>query len=311
MTKDAVDAGVHAVGAGRASPSCIGDVPGDSVAAHVEDTLAAGGGLCDPAAVAAIVRDGPPRWRGCARGARCSTRPRPRRTAGRSAARTREGGHTAFRVVHAGGDATGAEIERALVAAARAAADRCSPGTSRSTCCRDERGRASAGPGGARRRRPTGRAARARGAARDAAATASCTPRTTNPETATGDGVALALRAGAAAADLEFVQFHPTVLYTVRATGRRPLVTEAVRGEGAVLLRPGRAPVHDRRAPARRPRAPRRRGGGDHPPHGRDRAPTACTWTRPRAGRLADAVPDRVTRPAGRPASTRPRARSR
>jgi L-aspartate oxidase len=66
---------------------------------------------------------------------------------------------------------------------------------------------------------------------------------TSNPEIATGDGLALALRAGALAADVEFVQFHPTVLFTPGARGRCPLVTEAIRGEGATLIDATGAPV--------------------------------------------------------------------
>src|SRR5215216_1793811 len=90
--------------------------PGDSVSRHIEDTLTAGAGLCDEAAVSAIITDGPAavaRLR--ERGAVFDARPDG------LLERTREGGHSAFRVVHAGGDATGAEIERALVAAARGA----------------------------------------------------------------------------------------------------------------------------------------------------------------------------------------------
>ena len=115
VTKDAADAGSTRWAQGGVAV-VVGDVPGDSVDAHVADTLTAGAGLCDPAAVASILTDGPAavaRLR--ARGAVFDATPTG------ALARTREGGHSAFRVVRAGGDATGAEVERALVAAARGA----------------------------------------------------------------------------------------------------------------------------------------------------------------------------------------------
>lgn len=228
VTKDAADAGSTRWAQGGVAV-VIGDVPGDSVDAHVTDTLTAGAGLCDPAAVASILADGPAavaRLR--ARGARFDPG-----SDGRPA-RTREGGHSAFRVVHAGGDATGAEIERALVAAAtdrrlplltgHIAVDalRAADGRVTGLAVLDDHGRAGV--------------LRAPAVLLASGGYGQLYSSTTNPDTATGDGVALALRAGAAAADLEFVQFHPTVLYTGPTTGRRPLVTEAVRGEGAVLL---------------------------------------------------------------------------
>ena len=121
VTKDAVDAGSTRWAQGGVAV-VLGDVPGDSVEAHVADTLAAGAGLCDAAAVASILADGPAavaRLR--ARGAVFDPAVRPGRLA-----RTREGGHSAFRVVHAGGDATGAEVERRWSpAAGRPAGCRC------------------------------------------------------------------------------------------------------------------------------------------------------------------------------------------
>jgi L-aspartate oxidase len=240
VTKDAADAGSTRYAQGGVAV-VLGDVPGDSVEAHAADTIAAGAGLSDATAVAEILADGPAavaRLR--ARGAVFDTEdPLAGSSIGTAAdggtlARTREGGHSAFRVVHAGGDATGAEVERALVAAVT---DRRLPlltGHVAVDALRDERGTVT----GLAVLDDAGRPGllRAPAVLLASGGYGQLYASTTNPATATGDGVALALRAGAAVADLEFVQFHPTVLYTGPAVGRRPLVTEAVRGEGAVLI---------------------------------------------------------------------------
>ncbi|MFR9802863.1 L-aspartate oxidase [Pseudonocardia sp. RS010] len=228
VTKDATDAGSTRWAQGGVAV-VLGDVPGDTVEAHAADTLAAGGGLNDAEAVAAIVAGGPAAVRRLReRGAMFDAVSSP---AGVRLDRTREGGHSAFRVVHAGGDATGAEIERALVDAARSLT--ILTGHVAVDALKDASGRVA----GLALLDDAGRRGRLRAPAVLLATGGygQLYASTTNPDTSTGDGVALALRAGAAAADLEFVQFHPTVLYTGPAVGRRPLVTEAVRGEGAVL----------------------------------------------------------------------------
>lgn len=212
---------------------------GDSVHRHVVDTLVAGAGLCDEAAACTILAGGPAAVRALRRrGARFDVGPDG------STARTREGGHSAFRVIHAGGDATGDEIERALLASMRSSAG--SLGNSMGTvpilehCTAldvllTEEGAAS-GLVVLDRDGTVGRL-RAPAVLLATGGLGQLYTATTNPAVATGDGVALALAAGATVADLEFVQFHPTVLYTgPGARGRRPLVTEAVRGEGAVLV---------------------------------------------------------------------------
>ena len=260
VTKDASDAGSTRWAQGGVAV-VLGDVAGDTVEAHVADTIAAGAGLADDAAVAEILADGPAAVAGLrGRGAVFDTEESlagssigteeslagSSMSTGRDGrlARTREGGHSAFRVVHAGGDATGAEIERALVAAAT---DRRLPlltGHIAVDAVRDERGAVTglvvlddAGRPGLLQAPAVLLATGGYG---------QLYASTTNPDTATGDGLALALRAGALAADLEFVQFHPTVLYTGPAVGRRALVTEAVRGEGAVLVdRAGRRFMSD------------------------------------------------------------------
>ncbi|HUI49552.1 MAG TPA: L-aspartate oxidase [Acidimicrobiia bacterium] len=196
---------------------------------HLADTLTAGAGLCDPDAVRVLVTEGPDRVRELARlGAHFDTEQSP---AGPELLLAREGGHSLARVVHAGGDATGAEIERALVEAVT---------ISDAIEVREgwfaiellvERGRCE----GVLALRPDQQVefVRATDVVLATGGAGQCFAVTTNPTLSTGDGVALALKAGVACADLEFVQFHPTALHTPLMP--RPLISEALRGEGAVL----------------------------------------------------------------------------
>jgi L-aspartate oxidase len=206
----------------------------DSPEEHLSDTLTAGVGLCSEAAVRVLVDEGPAAVaRLIELGAHFD------QAAGGEIALTREGGHHKRRIAHAGGDATGAEISRALLAALKDAAD---VEVIEHALVLDlllENGRASGvtlhvmGEG----QRDGVGAGLARAVVLATGGLGQVFSATTNPEVSTGDGVALALRAGVAVTDLEFVQFHPTVLWLGRdSKGRQPLITEAVRGEGAYLV---------------------------------------------------------------------------
>ncbi len=216
----------------------------DSPQAHLQDTLVAGAGLCDEAAARALVTEGPDRIRDLiALGANFDL------GADGQVLLTREGGHHADRIVHAGGDATGAEISRALVAALEAVRE--DPGIEVIeqalvldvlTGAPDGDGRAGPACGvslhviGEGSRDGVG-AALGKAVVLATGGIGQVFSSTTNPKEATGDGSAAALRAGAELADLEFVQFHPTVLWLgAGARGQQTLVSEAVRGEGAHLV---------------------------------------------------------------------------
>jgi len=248
--------------------AALGD--GDSPEQHCADTLVAGAGLCDEAAVDTLVREGPGAVRRLvAAGARFDTDPGTGEVA-----LTREGGHHRRRIAHAGGDATGAEVSRALLTAVRALApdgatpnSPCGHGSSapRTGTSGPRTATETVTPGTVRTvenalvldllKTPDGAAAGVTlhvmgegqhdgvGAVRAPAVVLATGgmgqvfAATTNPAVSTGDGVALALRAGAEVSDLEFVQFHPTVLYLgPDAAGQQPLISEAVRGEGAHLV---------------------------------------------------------------------------
>jgi len=218
--------------------------PEDTPQEHLEDTLVAGAGLCSEQAVRALVTEGPDRVRELVgRGAHFDTAPNGNINL------TREGGHHRDRIVHAGGDATGAEISRALVAQLEAI--RNDPGieviehamvVDLLTAAPSKDGRPGKVCGvtlhviGEGTRDGVG-AALAKAVIVATGGIGQVFRSSTNPASATGDGIATALRAGAAVADIEFVQFHPTVLWEGSgARGQLPLISEAVRGEGAYLL---------------------------------------------------------------------------
>ncbi|GIF40543.1 L-aspartate oxidase [Actinoplanes xinjiangensis] len=224
--------------------------PLDTPQAHAYDTEIAGVGLCDPQAVRVLVEEGPARIRELIRrGAEFDRNPDG------SLMLTREGGHRADRIVHAGGDATGAEVQRALHEAVRRdpwirlvehalvldlmrAADGRACGLTLHVL-----GEGSEDGVGAILARAVVLATGGMGQIFSS---------TTNPSVSTGDGVALALRAGAEVTDVEFVQFHPTSFVTagIAEAGsareasaapavdavQRPLISEALRGEGAHLV---------------------------------------------------------------------------
>jgi len=201
----------------------------DSPDLHLADTLVAGAGLCDTDAVRVLVDEGPTRVRELAAvGAVFDTERADDGEAHLLLAR--EGGHSLARVVHAGGDRTGAEIERALVAALHRVDVEVREGWFALELL-IERGRCT----GVLALDPAGEPhyVRALDTVLATGGAGQCYAVTTNPTLSTGDGIALALRAGVACADLEFVQFHPTALHDPRMP--RPLLSEALRGEGAVL----------------------------------------------------------------------------
>ena len=203
----------------------------DSIDAHVRDTLTAGAGLCDESAVRLVCEEGPARVRelfdwGMAVDRDASGEPDV----------GREGGHSASRIYHSGGDATGAEIGRVMEERVRSLAttrvfERCfaldllTPGPE---------------PGspvlGAITHHPRYglQVIWARSTILASGGAGVLYRETTNPAPATADGLAMAYRAGATLADMAFVQFHPTVLYLPGAP--RSLISEAVRGEGAHLV---------------------------------------------------------------------------
>ncbi len=236
VTKDTLDAGSTAWAQGGLA--AVLD-PTDTFAEHVRDTLEAGAGLCDEVAVTSLVRDAPTAIDYLEKlGAAFDP------GADGERALTREGGHSRSRIVHAGGDQSGAEIQRTLDENAINAGVEV---FEHAFALDLEFGVSATG-----RRQVAGVRIAVLGPQGDVVSVGIVTARavvvatggygqvfasTSNPAAVTGDGHALALRAGLTLRDLEFVQFHPTVLWQgVDSTAQQTLISEAVRGEGAILF---------------------------------------------------------------------------
>lgn len=211
-----------------------GGQPKDSVQLHVQDTLVAGAGLCEPPVVQGVVQDSADAVRDLTdRGVAFDRVAGP----GSPWVQGLEAAHSVSRILHAGGDATGHAIQEALSARSRDAA---AAGDMRLLEYTLVTGVLTDGQRAIgvmiRPVLPGGKLGAEEFLAADHVVLATggagqLYPYTTNPEVATGDGIALALRAGAEVRDLEFFQFHPTAL----AAPGSFLISEAVRGEGAVL----------------------------------------------------------------------------
>ena len=211
----------------------------DSFAMHVRDTLEAGAGLCHEDVVRTIVQEGPARIQELIElGMKFSERADPQAPGATELDLGREGGHSKRRILHAK-DVTGREIERALLAAV---AEQSNIAIFENHFAIDLVTTQKLGRSGPNRCLGVYVLDKQSGAVETFAApvtllaTGGCGKvylYTTNPDIATGDGVAMAYRAGAAVANMEFIQFHPTCLYHPKA--KSFLITEAVRGEGGVL----------------------------------------------------------------------------
>ena len=231
ITKDVLNAGSTQWAQGGIA-AALG--PGDTPEQHEHDTLVAGAGVCDREAVRILVNEGPDAvhelisW-----GAVFDEHEGV-------LSLTREGGHLRDRIAHAGGDATGAEIQRALIAAVEQAPE---IEVVQHALAVDLLTAADGGVAGVTvhvlgegQVDGVGRVL-CRAVVLASGGLGQVFSQSTNPSVATGDGMALAFRAGATLRDLEFVQFHPTVMWLgPHSQGQQPLISEAVRGEGAFLV---------------------------------------------------------------------------